>query len=150
MNTTEYVHAARNAHQRLRSRPGGASSDPQAYSSCKAALDQLWAAAERHRDAREIRRTLTRLTADAEFFAGRNDAEGFCNPVEVWQQYDYIERAMVPGDKDAAKTPVTPARSRGKRNSALILIAQLGPERRLCRLANSTRHQSETKVKDTT
>ena len=105
MNIIESVDAARSAHQRLRARPGGASPDPQsstAYASFKAALDQLWSAAERHRDTQEIRRALTRLTADAEFCAGLSDAEGFRDAAEVWQQYDYLEQAMASGGKDAA------------------------------------------------
>jgi hypothetical protein len=104
MNVVESVHAARSAHERLRGRPGGASPDPQssaAFVSFKAALDQLWSAAERHRDAQEIRRALTRLTADAEFCAGLSDTEGFRNPSEIWQQYDYIEQAMASGGKGA-------------------------------------------------
>ena len=54
-----------------------------------------------HPDAQEIRRALTRLTADAEFCAGLSDTEGFRNPSEIWQQYDYIEQAMASGGKGA-------------------------------------------------
>ncbi len=106
MNIPEAIQTARKAHQHLRGRPAGVPPEQKSnavYASLKAALDELWTAAERHRDAKQIRRAVVQLTVDAEFFAGLSDTEGFRDPAEVWQQYSYIEQAMDSGNNDAGQ-----------------------------------------------
>jgi hypothetical protein len=101
MKSAECIQTARKAHVVLRSRAAGTRSDDQsyaAYRTLKTALDELWAAAEQHRETKQIRKAIGKLTVDAEFFAGLNDGEGFRDATEVWQQYTYLEHAIGLGD----------------------------------------------------
>jgi hypothetical protein len=96
----DQVRAARQAHEALRSsQPAPANLDEKAglYRAVKAALDELWAAADRPgvaAPAVEVRRAVRRLTVDAEYHAGLTDGEGFRDPAEVWGQYEWLERAF--------------------------------------------------------
>ena len=100
MSLLDQIRAARQAHEELRaSTPTGATlarkADP--YRAVKAGLDQLWEAADQpgvEAFADDIRRAVRRLTADAEYYAGLSDAEGFRDPAEVWGEYDLLERAF--------------------------------------------------------
>jgi hypothetical protein len=100
MGMFDRIRAARQAHQELRSSlPARANLAGKAdhYRAVKAGLDQLWEAADQPgaaASANDIRRAVRRLTADAEYYAGLSDAEGFRDPAEVWGQYDLLERAF--------------------------------------------------------
>ena len=97
MNLTECIQLTRKAHESLRSRTAGTRPDEQssaAYRALKAGLDELWAAAQRHPDAKEIRNAIGKLTIDAEYFAGLNEGEGFRDAAEVWQRYNYLEETI--------------------------------------------------------
>ena len=100
MNVLDQILAAREAHEKLRaSPPARATLGPmgEQYRLVKAVLDQLWEAADQpgvEAFADDIRRAVRRLTADAEYYAGLSDAEGFRDPAEVWGEYDLLERAF--------------------------------------------------------
>jgi hypothetical protein len=100
MGLLDQIRAARQAHQELRSSlPTPATLDEKAdrYRAVKAGLDELWQAAAQSgvaASADDIRQTVRRLTADAEYYAGLSDAEGFRDPAEVWGTYDFLERAF--------------------------------------------------------
>ena len=79
MKSAECIQTARKAHEVLRSRVAGTRPDDQssaAYRALKAALDELWTAAEEHSETKQIRGIIGKLTVDAEYFAGLNDGEG--------------------------------------------------------------------------
>lgn len=93
------IHRARRAHEVLRSeRPTAANLPAKAevYRGMKEVFDELWAAAGEGvvADPVEVRRVIRLLTADAEYFAGLNDSEGFRDPTEAWSQYELLERAF--------------------------------------------------------
>src|SRR4051794_15353177 len=97
MNLTECIQMTRKAHESLRSRTAGTLPDERsssAYRRLKKGLDELWAAAQEHLDAQELRDAIAKLTIDAEYFAGLNDGEGFRDAAEVWQQYDYLDKTI--------------------------------------------------------
>ena len=97
MSLSKSIKTARGAHQLLRSRVAGTRPDEQssaAYRTLKAALDELWAAADDYPETQQIRQAVGRLTIDAEYFAGLNDGEGFRDSAEVWQQYSNLEHLV--------------------------------------------------------
>lgn len=100
MGLLDQIRAARQAHQELRSSPPSSTTlDEKAgrYRAVKAGLDRVWKAAEQSgvvASAEDIRRAIRRLTADAEYYAGLSDGEGYRDPAEVWSEYDLLERAF--------------------------------------------------------
>jgi hypothetical protein len=97
MKVTEFVETARKAHETLRARVAGTRPDDRssaAYKTLKSALDRLLAAVQQRPDVKQIRNAIGKLTTDAEFFAGRNDDEGFRDAADVWQQYDNLKQAL--------------------------------------------------------
>jgi hypothetical protein len=100
MSLLDDVRMARQAHEALRSSPPSSATLAQKaerYRAVKAVLDKLWEAAERPGapvPAADVRRSLRRLTVDAEYYAGLSDAEGFRDPAEAIAQYDLLERAF--------------------------------------------------------
>ena len=98
MDLSKPLETARQSHELLRSRGAGTSPDEQssAYRALKNAFDELWVATQQRPDVKEIHRAIGRLITDAEYFAGLNDAEGFRDPAEVWQQYGYLAQAVGP------------------------------------------------------
>jgi hypothetical protein len=100
MRLADQIRMARQAHEELRASPPARRSlaeKADRYRAVKAVLDRLWEAADRPEgtaSAAEVRRAIRRLTVDAEYYAGLNDAEGFRDSAEVSGQYDLLERAF--------------------------------------------------------
>ena len=100
MGMLEEIRTARQAHEALRSSPPARATLAQKadhYGAVKSVLDRLWEAADRSgatAPAADVRRSIRRLTADAEYYAGLSDAEGFRDPAEVTAEYDLLERAF--------------------------------------------------------
>ncbi len=101
MSLLDQIRAARQAHKELRSSPPARAmllQKADQYRAVKMVLDQLWEKAEGlGAPATDVRRAVRRLTADAEYFAGLSDAEGFRDPAELWGEYDLLERAVSAG-----------------------------------------------------
>lgn len=97
MKITEYIDTARSAHVTLRLQTEGNRPDENssvAYKTFKTAVDQLWTETSGHPNSQPIRTSLSRLTVDAEFFAGLNDSEGFYDAAEVWREYEYLKQTI--------------------------------------------------------
>ena len=84
------LHAAERAHRQLRAHaPDPGNLDPKAQ-----LLGQILPALDAARDALpHLRSTAERLAMDAEFFAGRTDAEGYRDRNEVWTAYEELRSA---------------------------------------------------------
>jgi hypothetical protein len=67
---------------------------PAAYKAFKTAMNRWWVVTPQYPDAQPIRSCIWKLTIDAEFFAVLNDSEGFCDGIEMWQQYAYLRQAI--------------------------------------------------------
>jgi hypothetical protein len=100
MSLLDQIRAARQAHEELRaslSTRATLARKADRYRTVKAGLDQSWEAADQPgvaASADDIRRAVRRLTADAEYYAGLSDAEGFRDPAEVGGEYDLLERSF--------------------------------------------------------
>jgi hypothetical protein len=96
MSVIDRIREARRAHESLRAQPPSAANVPgkaELFRDVKELLDGL-ESAPGPSAAEEVRRAIRLLRIDAEHHAGLNDAEGFRDAAEAWEQYDLLERAF--------------------------------------------------------
>jgi hypothetical protein len=84
------LHAAERAHRELRAEAPGTDNPAAKAELLREILPPLEAAA---RALPELQETTERLRADAEFFAGLSDAEGYRDAHEAWLAYEDLRTA---------------------------------------------------------